>query len=108
MRKRALERSKWFLRLSVWAVVTPFVMNTAGWLLTENGRQPWIVQGLMKTANANSPSVSSTDIWISLIAFVLAYIVLGAADLFLMLRYSRRGLEEQDEVGAAAVPSMGY
>jgi len=35
-------------------VVTPFVMNTAGWLLTENGRQPWIVQGLMKTINANS------------------------------------------------------
>ena len=82
-----LERSKWFLRVSLWAVVTPFLMNTAGWLLTENGRQPWIVQGLMKTINANSPSVSSTDIWISLIAFVLVYIALGAADLVLMLRY---------------------
>ena len=54
----------------MWAVVTPFLMNTAGWLLTENGRQPWIVQGLMKTINANSPSVTSTDIWISLVAFV--------------------------------------
>ena len=70
-------------------------MNTAGWLLTENGRQPWIVQGLMKTAVANSPSVSATDIWISLSAFVLAYVVLGAADLYLMLRYSRRGLDER-------------
>jgi cytochrome d ubiquinol oxidase subunit I len=108
LHRRRLEQSRWFLRLSAWAVVAPFLMNTAGWLLTENGRQPWIVQGLMKTANANSPSVSSTDIWISLSAFVLAYIVLGAADLFLMLRYSRRGLEEKDEVGAAAVPSMGY
>ena len=76
----------------IWAVVTPFLMNTAGWLLTESGRQPWVVQGLLKTVNANSPSVSSTDIWISLIAFVLAYIVLGAADLILMLRYSRHGL----------------
>ena len=47
-----LDGSKWFLRLSMWAVVTPFLMNTAGWMLTENGRQPWIVQGLMKTANA--------------------------------------------------------
>ncbi|MGP8001257.1 MAG: cytochrome ubiquinol oxidase subunit I [Streptosporangiaceae bacterium] len=84
-----LERAKWFMRISMWAVVTPFVMNTAGWLLTENGRQPWIVQGLMKTINANSPSVSSTDIWISLVAFVLIYIALGAADLMLMLRYSR-------------------
>ena len=76
-------------------MVTPFLMNTAGWMLTENGRQPWIVQGLMKTVNANSPSVSSTDIWISLIAFVLVYIVLGAADVTLMLRYARRGLDDE-------------
>ena len=56
-------------------------MNTAGWLLTESGRQPWIVQGLLKTVNANSPAVTSTDIWISLIVFVALYIALGAADL---------------------------
>jgi cytochrome bd ubiquinol oxidase subunit I len=108
-----LERSKWFLRVSMWAVVTPFLMNTAGWLLTENGRQPWIVQGLMKTINANSPSVSSTDIWISLIAFVLIYIALGAADLLLMLRYSRKGLEDDDQdAGAggagATMPALTY
>ncbi len=94
--KGRLDRSKWFLRAGLVAVVTPFVMNTAGWLLTESGRQPWIVQGLMKTVNANSPSVSSTDIWISLIAFVLVYIALGAADLILMLRYSRKDLDPDD------------
>jgi cytochrome d ubiquinol oxidase subunit I len=93
--KGTLDRSKWFLRAGLFAVVTPFVMNTAGWLLTESGRQPWIVQGLMKTVNANSPSVSSLDIWISLIAFVLVYIALGAADLLLMLRYSRKGLDPE-------------
>ena len=48
--------------------------------------------GAEKTVNANSPSVSSTDIWISLIALVLIYIVLGAADVTLMLRYARPGL----------------
>src|SRR5262249_54014050 len=111
--KGSLERSKLFLGISVWAVITPFLMNTAGWLLTENGRQPWIVQGLMKTVNANSPSVSSTDIWISLIAFVLIYIALGAADLLLMLRYSRKGIEDDEgDAGAAAgtttTPAMSY
>src|SRR5271165_3815703 len=110
--KGTLARSKWFLRLGLWAVVTPFLMNTAGWLLTESGRQPWIVQGLMKTINANSPSVTSTDIWISLIAFVLIYIALGAADLVLMLRYSRRGLDsEEGSVGAessSTTPVMSY
>jgi cytochrome d ubiquinol oxidase subunit I len=109
-----LERSKWFLRLSLWAVVTPFLMNTAGWLLTENGRQPWIVQGLMKTINANSPSVTSTDIWISLIVFVAIYIALGAADLVLMLHYGRKELgDERDDGGEAGagigtIPALTY
>jgi cytochrome bd ubiquinol oxidase subunit I len=97
-----LARSRWFARLALWAVVTPFLMNTAGWLLTESGRQPWIVQGLMKTVNANSPGVTSTEIWISLITFVLIYIALGAADLVLMLRYARRGLEDPQAAGAQA------
>jgi cytochrome d ubiquinol oxidase subunit I len=112
-----LESSKWFLRLSIWAVVTPFLMNTAGWMLTESGRQPWIVQGLMKTVNASSPSVTSTDIWISLIVFVLIYAALGAADLILMLRYARRGLGHEDGTGdesktardgAGAIPALTY
>jgi len=97
LRKGTLADSKWFLRLSIWAVVTPFIMNTAGWMLTESGRQPWIVQGLMKTINANSPSVTSLDIWISLVVFVVIYIVLGAADVILMTRYARKPLEDADE-----------
>jgi cytochrome bd ubiquinol oxidase subunit I len=114
--KGTLERSKWFLRISLFAVVTPFLMNTAGWLLTENGRQPWIVQGLMKTINANSPAVSSTDIWISLSAFVLIYIALGAADLVLMMRYGRKELDKEDDdsssgaagKGATTIPALTY
>jgi cytochrome bd-type quinol oxidase subunit 1 len=113
--KGRLGSSKWFLRAGLGAVVTPFVMNTAGWLLTENGRQPWIVQGLMKTIHANSPSVSTTDIWISLIAFVLVYLALGAADLVLMFRYARKGLDPDeggpDESGAGAqtaTPALSY
>ncbi|HEV3320292.1 MAG TPA: cytochrome ubiquinol oxidase subunit I [Solirubrobacteraceae bacterium] len=51
----ALGRSKWFLRAGLWAVVTPFVMNTAGWLLTESGRQPWIVQGLIRRSTPTRP-----------------------------------------------------
>jgi cytochrome bd-type quinol oxidase subunit 1 len=110
-----LRSSRLFLWLAIWVVVTPFLMNTAGWLLTESGRQPWIVQGLQKTVNANSPSVSATEIWISLIAFVLAYIALGAADLFLMLRYSRHGLAHADAEAAepsgpsgGSVPALTY
>ena len=120
VRRKTLERSRLFLLAASWAVVLPFVMNTAGWLLTESGRQPWIVQGLMKTAQAASPSVSATDIWISLTIFVLLYAALGVADGYLMIHYGRKdlaaGAEEHDggDDGAAddtesnQVPSLIY
>jgi cytochrome d ubiquinol oxidase subunit I len=93
--RKKIDTAKWFLRIAPWAVVAPFLMNTAGWMLTENGRQPWIVQGLMKTSAAVSPSTSTTDVWISLVAFYLAYIVLGVACVYLMIRYGRRQLEPE-------------
>jgi cytochrome d ubiquinol oxidase subunit I len=105
--RRKLRTSRLFQVTAVWAVITPFLMNTAGWFLTESGRQPWIVQGLQKTANANSPSVTSTEIWISLIVLVLVYIGLGVADLMLMLRYSRRGLAKADEEAGISPPEPG-
>ncbi len=94
-----LAESKRFLKISILAVVAPFIMNTAGWMLTESGRQPWIVQGLMKTINANSPSVTSLDIWVSLTVFVLVYIALGAVEVVLMSRYARKDLEDADGHG---------
>jgi cytochrome d ubiquinol oxidase subunit I len=111
-----LDRSKWFLLLAPWALITPFLMNTAGWVLTENGRQPWIVQGLMKTVEGVSPSVSQSDVIISLTVFVLIYIALGAADVFLMFRYGRRELRAGDgddegatsTTGEAALPALSY
>ena len=105
--RRRLETSKWFLRAAIWAVFTPFVMNTAGWMLTENGRQPWIVQGLMKTADGVSPSVSETEIWISIGVFAALYAALGVTELVLMLRYARRGLPE-DAKPPEPTPALSY
>ena len=81
-----------FLWVAVWGAVLPFLMNTAGWFLTESGRQPWIVQGIMLTKNGISPTVSITTLWISLVTFVLLYGTLGTVDLILMLQYSREQL----------------
>jgi cytochrome d ubiquinol oxidase subunit I len=95
IRRKRLETSRVFLWVAVWAAVLPFLMNTAGWLLTENGRQPWIVQGIMLTKDGISPNVSTAWLWISLVAFILLYGVLGTVDLVLMLRYSRKQLPPQ-------------
>jgi cytochrome bd-type quinol oxidase subunit 1 len=118
-RRRKLAGSRLFLRVATWAAVLPFAMNTAGWLLTESGRQPWAVQGLLLTRNAVSPSVSTTMVAVSLGIFVLLYAVMGVVDLLLMLRYARRELpgasgdgpgEDVNDPGGqdAPVPAVQY
>ena len=109
-RRRKLATSRRYLWIATWLVVLPFLMNTAGWLLTESGRQPWIVQGIMLTKNGLSPSVSTTELWISVIAFVVIYGALGTVDLLLMLRYSRKELPPAPVLTAAGepVPAMEY
>jgi cytochrome d ubiquinol oxidase subunit I len=109
-RRRKLATSRRFLWVAQWMVVLPFLINTAGWLLTEIGRQPWIVQGIMLTKNGLSPSVSTTELWISVIVFVLLYGTLGTVDLLLMLRYSRKQLPPVPAATPAGepVPAMEY
>src|SRR5499425_995029 len=64
IRRKTLATSRVFLWVAVWGAVLPFLMNTAGWFLTESGRQPWIVQGLLLTKNGISPTLSATWVWI--------------------------------------------
>jgi cytochrome d ubiquinol oxidase subunit I len=90
--RRRLAEARWFLRVAIWALPLPFLMNTAGWMLTENGRQPWIVQGLQKVQDAVSPSVSVATVVTSLTVFVLVYAVLGVVDVLLMAHFARREL----------------
>ena len=90
-RKRKLEGARWFKRTALVAIALPYIAATAGWILTEMGRQPWIVQGLLKTDQANSPNVSTTWLGISLGVFVALYIVLGVVDFVLMRRYAKPG-----------------
>ena len=99
----SFERSKWLLRVLTWAVILPLLLNTAGWFLTENGRQPWIVQGLMKTVNGVSPSVSTAWIWISLLSLIAIYAVLAVVYLVLMLRFAHRDLPAEEEEQPAPV-----
>src|ERR1700744_5197319 len=108
--RKSLATSRLFLWVAIWGAVLPFLINTAGWLLTESGRQPWIVQGIMLTKNGISPTVSVTWLWISLIGFIALYGVLGTVDLLLMLKYSRRELDPpRDEADQQApLPAVQY
>jgi cytochrome d ubiquinol oxidase subunit I len=90
------------LKLLTFALVLPYLANSAGWLLTELGRQPWIVFGLMKTAEAVSPTVSGGMVLISLVSFSLLYGALIVADVYLLAKYSRNRLESTGEIAEAA------
>ena len=107
--RKTLVTSRVFLWVAVWAAVLPFLMNTAGWFLTESGRQPWIVQGIMLTKNGISPTVSVTWLWISLVGFVLLYATLGTVDFLLMLKYARKQLPPpRTEAEDVRVPAVQY
>jgi cytochrome bd ubiquinol oxidase subunit I len=110
LRRKRLATSRRFLWVAIWATVLPFLMNTAGWLLTESGRQPWIVQGIMLTKNGISSSVGVTSIVISLVVFVVLYGVLATIDLMLMLKYSRQQLPpaRAEAEADAPVPAVQY
>ena len=68
----------------------PYIAATAGWILTEMGRQPWIVQNLLKTSDAVSTGLSTATVAVSLTVFVLLYATLGVVDFVLMRHYARR------------------
>jgi cytochrome bd ubiquinol oxidase subunit I len=102
--KQKLERARWFLWTAIVAIAFPYVAATAGWLLTEMGRQPWIVQGLLLTDRANSPNVSTTWLGISLGFFIGLYVLLGIVDFMLMRRYAKPDLPTpREEVPSPAV-----
>jgi cytochrome d ubiquinol oxidase subunit I len=106
--RKKLERARWFHRTAIGAIALPYVAASAGWVLTEMGRQPWIVQGLLKTADANSPSVSTTWLSISLSVFIVLYVALLAVDFFLMRHYAGRELTDGGEDAGEALPAVGY
>jgi cytochrome d ubiquinol oxidase subunit I len=83
-------RARW-LKWVPWVIVLPYLANASGWILTEMGRQPWIVQGLLKVQDAVSPNLTVLDLLISLIGFVLVYGCLAAADIYLMKKYAVAG-----------------
>ena len=84
-----LGSSRRFLRLTTWAIALPLIANSAGWVFTEMGRQPWVVQGLLQTRDAVSPSVSAWEVGITLAGFTLLYGVLAVVDAWLMARYAK-------------------
>ncbi len=99
---------KWarWLKWMPLAIALPYIANICGWVLTEMGRQPWIVQGLLKVQDAVSPNLTTTDLLISLIGFALLYSALAVADIYLMKKYAVLGPDAAEHEPVDVEPAL--
>jgi cytochrome d ubiquinol oxidase subunit I len=88
--RKPFENAKW-MKWVPWVVALPYIANSSGWILTEMGRQPWIVQGLLTVEKAVSPNLTTLDLLISLIGFAALYGSLAVAMVYLMKKYAIAG-----------------
>ncbi len=92
----------WFLKVLPFSIALPYIANSAGWIMTEVGRQPWIVFGLQRVEDAVSPNLTPGMVVFSLVAFALTYGVLMVADVYLLAKYSKQGPQDESHGDAAA------
>jgi cytochrome d ubiquinol oxidase subunit I len=92
--RRRLFDAGWFLRACQIAAPIGFLAVLAGWTTTETGRQPWTVYGLLRTADSVSPSLSGTDVLLSLIGYVVVYLIMFPAGIAMMARIVKAGPAE--------------
>ena len=88
--RHRFERNRWFLRVALYSLPLPWVAAELGWIVAEYGRQPWAIDGLLPTFLGVS-TTSATNVWMSLLGFVVFYTSLAAVDVYLMMRMIRQG-----------------
>ena len=82
----------WFLVLCQWFAPAGFLAVLAGWTTTEVGRQPWTVYGMLRTADSVTPSLTGNDVLISLLFFIVVYLIMYPAGIVTMAALVRGGL----------------
>lgn len=103
-RKGRTPRGRAVLAAAVAAPFLPLLANSFGWIFTELGRQPWAVFGLMTTAHAVSPGLTTAEAWVSLLSLTAVYAVLAFIEVRLLLTWIRKGA---DELSPAPDPADG-
>ena len=102
----SLFEKRWLLWLLVLSVLGPQIANQAGWFAAEVGRQPWIVQGLLRTSEGLSAVVKADAVLSAIILFSAVYLLLFAVFVYLLNDKIQHGPDEADLVpaGKLALP----
>ncbi|GLY92455.1 cytochrome ubiquinol oxidase subunit I [Actinoallomurus iriomotensis] len=96
-RRGRLPANRWVWRAGVASLTLPFIGNSAGWIFTEMGRQPWSVYGVLKTSASVSPGVGATSMLVSLLSLTALYGVLLVIETRLLIRYAKAGPPSEEE-----------
>ncbi|HEY9126373.1 MAG TPA: cytochrome ubiquinol oxidase subunit I [Acidobacteriaceae bacterium] len=96
-----LYESKWILWPLMLSFPLPYIANTAGWMTAELGRQPWLVYGLIRTADGASKHVGAGNSLFTLLGFLGMYSVLSVLWIVLVYRFIERGPEENEHTAMA-------
>jgi cytochrome d ubiquinol oxidase subunit I len=104
--KKWYQKYPWYFSLLPLAVVLPYIANTGGWLITEVGRFPWVVYEVLKMQEGVSKAITGGMLLTSLIGFILVYILLISATIYLMIKHGKAG-PASDEEGPDEPTSTG-
>ncbi|MCE5336020.1 MAG: cytochrome ubiquinol oxidase subunit I [Desulfobacteraceae bacterium] len=107
LRRDTIEQRPLLLKAFLYSLPLPYIACEAGWTLAEVGRQPWVVYGMMKTADAVSP-IAASQVGISLLAFIVVYTFLGLVAFYLMASHARKGPEPEAAWPEAATEEVKY
>jgi cytochrome d ubiquinol oxidase subunit I len=88
---------RWFLLICEWSLPLGFIAVIAGWVVTETGRQPWVVYHQLRTADAVTPSLSGGDVMASLALYVAVYLAVFPLSLYYLGALVRAGPSEEGE-----------
>ncbi len=94
LKRSRFQDKRWFLKTLEWSLMLPYLANTAGWIMTEVGRQPWVVYGLLSTQKgvSSTQSVPMSDVILSLVIFAVVYGAMAIAAIYLFRRSIHWGL----------------
>jgi cytochrome d ubiquinol oxidase subunit I len=104
--RKQYENAKW-MKWVPWVIALPYIANSSGWILTEMGRQPWIVQGLLTVEKAASPNLTTLDLLISLIGYAVVYGSLAVSMVYLMKKYAIAGPDAAIHESVDVEPESG-
>jgi cytochrome d ubiquinol oxidase subunit I len=96
-------RQKWLLKIFVISVILPVLANQLGWISAERGRQPWIVQDLLRTSEGISKSVTANEILLSLVLFIVVYILLFLVWIYIIDKEIKHGPDCPEDM-----PAVGF